>query len=124
LIRLTKIDGTTVTVCECDICGGRMYSVHQGVVLQPHGGPAKHVHRGKCNEIATQSYGWLQTRTALESHISDLAALLRHVPCELGESTELSPAKACSSSWRRPGLTIRQTISGCCLSRRPRRYSS
>ena len=94
MIRLTKIDGTTVTFCECDICGGRMYSVHQGVVLQPHGGPAKHVHRGKCNEIATQSYGWLQTRTALESHISDIAALLRHVPCELEESTELSPAKA------------------------------
>lgn len=96
MIRLKVIDGMIRTVCECDICGGRLWSVHQGVVLQPQGGPAKHVHRGKCCEIALDSFGWIRTQAALESHVSGLAALLTHTPPELEETPDgVVPAKVC-----------------------------
>jgi len=65
MIKIEHHQGIYAPLCYCDVCGERIVDAHQAIVLYPHfaeKGTGKsveimHVHKGKCDQRATNSYG-------------------------------------------------------------------
>ena len=93
MIRIEHHEGVYAPLCVCDICGKRITDARQAMALYPNpGGPGAgervevlHVHKGKCDTLATNSYGDDGGTDELSTH---LFYLLKNVGLNGGTPSE------------------------------------